>query len=138
MYYYVIIPFHPQYLPRHAPLILQSGGSRGGGSRWGITPKFSLLTQTHRQTEFYNIRFHPLLDILECDATPCHTHANCTDTDGSYLCECHIGYTGDGYNCSGKLNVAALFVFSLIREITSSVFVRLKGYYQRFEFELNE
>ena len=32
VYHHVIIPFHPQNLPRHAPLILQSGGSRGGGS----------------------------------------------------------------------------------------------------------
>ena len=27
-----IIPFNPKYLPKHVPLILQSGGSRGGGS----------------------------------------------------------------------------------------------------------
>ena len=30
VYHYVIIPFHPQYLPRHAP---QGGGSQRGGSR---------------------------------------------------------------------------------------------------------
>ena len=28
VYHYVIIPFHPQYLPRHAP---QGGGIQGGG-----------------------------------------------------------------------------------------------------------
>ena len=33
VYHYVIIPCHPQYLPRHAPLILQSGGIQGGGIR---------------------------------------------------------------------------------------------------------
>ena len=43
VYHYVIIPFHPQYLPRHAPLILQGAGSQGAGSRWGRTPNFSLL-----------------------------------------------------------------------------------------------
>ena len=30
VYHYVIIPFHPQYLPRHAP---QGGGCQGGGCR---------------------------------------------------------------------------------------------------------
>jgi len=30
----------------------------------------------------------------------CHNNANCTDTDGSYICECYPGYDGDGkYNC---------------------------------------
>ena len=43
VYHYVIIPFHPQYLPRYAPLILQSGGIQGGGIRWPETLKFSLL-----------------------------------------------------------------------------------------------
>ena len=33
VYHYVIIPFHPQYLPRHAPLILESGGIQSGGIR---------------------------------------------------------------------------------------------------------
>ena len=51
VYHYVIIPFHPQYLPRHTPLILQGGGcQRGGcqrgGGRWHRTPKFSLLLLT--------------------------------------------------------------------------------------------
>ena len=41
VYHYVIIPFHPQYLPRHAPLILQSGGCRGGGCR-GPKPSYFL------------------------------------------------------------------------------------------------
>ena len=39
-----IIPFHPQYLPRHAPLILQGVGIQGGGIRWPKTLIFSLLT----------------------------------------------------------------------------------------------
>ena len=31
VYHYVIIPFDPQYLPKHDPLILQSGGCKSGG-----------------------------------------------------------------------------------------------------------
>ena len=43
VYHYVIILFHPQYLPRHAPLILLSGGCQSGGCRWLRIPIFSLL-----------------------------------------------------------------------------------------------
>ena len=43
VYHYVIIPFHPQYLPRHAP---QGGGIQRGGIRWPETYKFSLLRVT--------------------------------------------------------------------------------------------
>ena len=31
----------------------------------------------------------------QCDET-----ANCTNTNGSYTCECDIGYTGNGYICN--------------------------------------
>ena len=40
------------------------------------------------------------IDENECLSDPCHTNANCTDTIGSYLCECDDGYTGDGWNCT--------------------------------------
>ena len=43
VYHYVIIPFNPQYLPKHAPLILQGGRSQRGGSWWLRTAQFSLL-----------------------------------------------------------------------------------------------
>ena len=41
VYHYVIIPFHPQYLPRHAP---QGGGCQGGGCR-GTKPLNFLYSQ---------------------------------------------------------------------------------------------
>ena len=46
------------------------------------------------------------LDVDECDldADDCHANATCNNTIGSYTCECNIGYTGDGYNCTGKSN----------------------------------
>ena len=37
VYHYVIIPFHPQYLPRHAP---QGGGIQGGGIGGAEPPYF--------------------------------------------------------------------------------------------------
>ena len=43
-------------------------------------------------------------DIDECvESSVCHSNANCTNTDGSYLCMCESGYTGDGVeNCTSK------------------------------------
>ena len=29
----------------------------------------------------------------------CHSHANCTNTEGSYTCHCKPGYFGDGFTC---------------------------------------
>ena len=46
------------------------------------------------------------LDIDECDMETdlCddETKAVCTNTLGSYECYCKSGFTGDGFNCTGK------------------------------------
>ena len=51
-----------------------------------------------------SVIFHIFIDIDECAAEidECHTNAGCTDTVGSYNCACHVGYTGDGFNCTGN------------------------------------
>ena len=42
------------------------------------------------------------VDIDECLVSPCHGNATCNNTVGSYICACDSGYSGDGFNCSGK------------------------------------
>ena len=43
------------------------------------------------------------LDINECSSKPCHRNATCTDNEGSFVCECNVGYNyGTGFNCSSK------------------------------------
>ena len=44
-------------------------------------------------------------DVNECETGEalCDINANCTDTEGSYLCQCHPGFSGDGFNCSSEL-----------------------------------
>ncbi|XP_067056030.1 uncharacterized protein [Acropora muricata] len=41
-------------------------------------------------------------DVDECTAFPniCGADADCHNTDGSYICNCKAGYTGDGKTCS--------------------------------------
>ena len=45
-------------------------------------------------------------DINECtnNTHNCHENANCTNTNGSFTCECVKGFTGDGENCTGIFN----------------------------------
>lgn len=40
-------------------------------------------------------------DINECAESPCGFNANCTNTIGSFLCECETGFEGNGTNCTG-------------------------------------
>jgi hypothetical protein len=42
------------------------------------------------------------LDINECSSKPCHHNATCTDNESSFVCECSVGYSGNGFNCSSK------------------------------------
>ena len=36
------------------------------------------------------------------DSFPCGNNANCTNTEGSYYCNCSSGYSGNGTVCEGK------------------------------------
>ena len=47
VYHYVIIPFDPQHLPKHAPLILQGAGCKRAGCLCLETLKFTLLISLH-------------------------------------------------------------------------------------------
>ena len=58
-------------------------------------------------------------DINECiDSTNnCHGQATCTNTAGSFICDCNDGYTGDGTTCTGnntknKLSMCHLYKYS--------------------------
>lgn len=45
------------------------------------------------------------LDINECEigAHNCHRQATCTNTAGSFKCDCAPGWIGDGLTCTGKI-----------------------------------
>ena len=54
-----------------------------------------------------------LTDENECDPSrsPCDLNANCTNTKGSFECQCKPGFTGDGFRCQrGELRKSHCFV----------------------------
>ena len=43
-------------------------------------------------------------DINECaDQNDCSVNADCLNTEGSYQCQCHPGYVGNGRECHKKI-----------------------------------
>ena len=55
---------------------------------------------------FTKLKFHThydSTDVDECSSEefPCDSNANCTNNDGSFLCTCQRGYTGNGLHCEG-------------------------------------
>jgi len=46
------------------------------------------------------------LDINECTETTlpmCDENGSCRNTEGSFMCVCNDGYTGNGMSCEGTL-----------------------------------
>lgn len=44
-------------------------------------------------------------DVNECvnGESRCHGNAMCTNTNGSYMCACLLGFSGNGRVCEGEL-----------------------------------
>ena len=59
---------------------------------------------------FLSLLSYSLKDLDECngDNNKCHAESICTNTFGSYSCECSAGYTGDGRNCIGMKRIPRL------------------------------
>ena len=50
-------------------------------------------------------------DINEClrNTHSCHINATCTNTEGSFYCNCNVGYTGNGTFCTGENTYCTFF-----------------------------
>ena len=61
--------------------------------------------------DLIQIHFVVYADIDECqlNTDKCSASATCTNTPGSYSCACNVGYTGNGFNCSGNWRVKLVF-----------------------------
>ena len=64
---------------------------------------FKMTRQNHFQIdEHFSNSF---IDINECqwNTHECHHNASCTNTVGDYNCTCKAGFSGDGFDCQGKV-----------------------------------
>ena len=53
-----------------------------------------------------------ITDIDECennDLNLCHEDASCTNTEGTFFCNCNDGYSGSGTECTGKSVATSLY-----------------------------
>ncbi|XP_078594617.1 uncharacterized protein LOC144872403 isoform X2 [Branchiostoma floridae x Branchiostoma japonicum] len=73
------------------------GGFRGTARYWRF-----LITETHSGWQPWLTELDFYGDVDECaDGTDnCHAQATCTNTDGSFTCDCTEGYSGNGVNCT--------------------------------------
>ena len=79
-------------------------------------------------------------DVDECSADVhiCGSNANCTNTNGSYYCSCHSGFTRSGKECVGKdimyrllLKLLILFVWDTQKascQRTLLIFINCSSY----------
>ena len=68
--------------------------------QWGKI--FCLLFPNSFHFFMFTICYFP--DVDECLNNPCHINASCTDNEGSFDCQCNVGFSGDGVNCTSKIS----------------------------------
>ena len=53
--------------------------------------------------DIHCITVHAHVDVHECivGSDNCSSNAICTNTNGSYVCQCQSGYSGNGVTCNG-------------------------------------
>ena len=77
---------------------------------YALSKKYALNSKQRLTTSFYGINadlkdvFLFITDVDECQlgVDICDENATCTNTNGSYKCECKSGFMGDGTICNGK------------------------------------
>lgn len=55
----------------------------------------------------FSLSFHVVLTMFTTDCGMeigiCDTNADCINDDGTFVCICNDGYTGNGFSCSSKV-----------------------------------
>ncbi len=80
-----------------------------GGFSCSCMDGFQLQNDNRTCEGIYNMahdgNYFFFLDIDECmeDSLPCGANAQCTNTQGAFLCTCNANFEGDGFNCTGNI-----------------------------------
>ena len=61
-----------------------------------------------------NDTISPFPDVNEClPDSPCHANAKCNNKEGSYICTCDSGHSGDGLSCDSTNRTAIVIIVAL-------------------------
>ena len=52
----------------------------------------------------------------------CHNNATCTNTIGSYQCNCNAGHSGNGTHCDGKLQKKKVCMCDDVKDVIKNYF----------------
>ena len=60
-------------------------------------------------------------DVNECETARCDVNSECTNIDGSYICICNSGYSGDGFStCDGIFLLSGLRIIIMFQILMSA------------------
>jgi len=90
--------------PWYGPVYLENVMCNGT-ERFGFqcsTTDLGVITNPECYNPYRTAGVQCMIDINECELEtfPCHSNANCTDTNGSFICTCMAGFEGNGFNCT--------------------------------------
>ena len=71
---------------------------------------------------------HTYTDLNECmiEEEPCDANATCTNTNGSFTCECNDGYIGDGFTCNpGQYTHALVMYKTCVQDLGLDICMKL-------------
>ena len=73
--------------------------------------KLNINKSKERNTEYWEVFLYFSffsVDVDECSNgnDPCYSQATCSNTDGSFTCNCNSGYSWNGTSCQGRLFVS--------------------------------
>ena len=71
------------------------------------------VTCRERKTKsLYSVPDFLIVDINECETGKhnCDANATCKNTEGSFVCTCKPGYSGNGVNCTGNNSTSVFFI----------------------------
>jgi hypothetical protein len=74
-----------------------------------------------------NVYYFFLLVKEGCPNRPCGAWSHCNKTSGSATCQCEIGFSGNGSDCTGKLYFILNPLWSKLRNIIRAVDTAVSG-----------
>ena len=83
--------------------------------QWYVSDGKTMIYAVHNYCQglIVIINSVPCLDINECTEGTDSCVQNCTNIDGSYMCNCTTGYrlSNDGFSCNGTASVYILVTY---------------------------